>query len=103
MFKVAKQQCENCLLSQNAIVSPSAVQKHLKKCAAEDTHFICHKATMNGQEICCRAFYDTRSTNLIRVMGRLGCIEFVDLPETQPLMSWREQQERLAKAREAQP
>lgn len=93
-MRIAKERCKNCLLGPDALVSPAQVKAHLQKCARDDSHFICHRASMKGEDICCRGFYDTRTTNLIRVMGRLGAIEFVDLPECEPLLSYKEQQKR---------
>ena len=94
MFQVANKQCENCLLGPNALVSPEAVRQHLKTCREKDCHFICHKASMEGKDICCRGFYDTQTSNLIRVMQRIGGIEFVELPEGVPVMSYKEMEKR---------
>lgn len=93
-FQVCENSCNQCLFSKNRIVSAARVREILAGCARDDTHFVCHKASIAGREVCCRAFYDTRTTNLIRIAGRLGMIEFVDpatgkpstdqQPESQP-------------------
>ena len=78
-FKVQKKQCDQCLFSKNRIVDSKRMKQILKDCDKRDVHFICHKGTMNGKDVCCRGFYDTRTTNLIRIAGRLGVIEEVEL------------------------
>lgn len=82
-FQVYDQLCNECLFGPNKIVSDSRRRDILQKCAKEDRHFICHKATIRGEEICCAAFYDSdpNRTNLMRIAGRLGVIERVPLPE----------------------
>lgn len=53
----------------------------LKGCKKKDTHFICHKATIAGEEVVCKGFFDTQTSQMIRIAGRLNMIKEVD-PET---------------------
>ena len=77
-FKVMENKCNQCLFSKNKIVSNERRKDILEECKRNDGHFICHKATIAGDEdVCCRGFYDTQSTNLIRIAERLDMIEFV--------------------------
>lgn len=76
-FQVIAEQCDQCLFSKNKIVSDRRRNQLLRECKKKDAHFICHKATMVGQEACCRVFFDTRSTNLMRIARRIGAVEFV--------------------------
>lgn len=78
MFKVKKERCNECLFSKNKIVSDERRLELLSDCITNDSHFICHKASIDGEDICCRGFYDSSSSNLIRISGRLNMIEFVD-------------------------
>ena len=78
MFKVKKKCCGQCLFSKNKIVSDSRKANILKGCAANDNHFTCHKATIENEDICCKGFYDTQSSNMIRIASRLNMVEFVD-------------------------
>jgi hypothetical protein len=55
-------------------VSDRRKKQILAECRANDQHFICHKS----EDTVCRGFYDRFSTNLIRIMGRLNGIEFVE-------------------------
>jgi hypothetical protein len=52
----------------------------LRKLARDDTHFICHKATIEGQEVTCRGDYNRNPmrTNLMRIAARLGVVRFCD-------------------------
>jgi len=76
-MKVKKERCNQCLFSKNAIVSNRRKKDILNGCRKNDSYFICHKATIEGEDICCKGFYDTQTSNLIRIMQRLGAVEFV--------------------------
>ena len=81
VFPVMARRCDECLFSENAIVSNARRKDILKDCQRSDTHFACHKGTLANEEICCRGFFETKSTNLIRIAERLGVIVFVN-PDT---------------------
>jgi len=74
MFKVKKECCNQCLFSKNAIVSNERRKDILNGCRKNDNHFICHKATIEGKDVCCKGFYDTQTSNLIRIMQRLNAV-----------------------------
>jgi len=71
MLKVCAQKCDQCLFSDNRIVSKKRMKDILQECKQSDTHFVCHKT----KDSVCHGFYKTRSTNLIRIMQRLNGIE----------------------------
>lgn len=79
-FAVRFEQCDQCLFSKDKIVSTKRRQELLRTCKDQDCHFICHKSTINGEEVCCRAFYDANpcATNLMRIAERLGVVKFTD-------------------------
>jgi len=77
-FKVKKECCGQCLFSKNKIVSSERKRSILNGCKQNDNHFTCHKATINNEDICCKGFYDSQSSNMIRVSQRLNMVEFVD-------------------------
>jgi len=81
MFRVAQECCNECLFSEDKIVDDKRRKQIVKNCLQKDSYFICHKATLAGQEVCCRAFYDKLGIqiNLIRVAQRLKIVEFVDV------------------------
>lgn len=85
-FRVAKKRCDQCLFSSAKIVDEDRKADILETCAREDKHFICHKFTIaegSDSQVCCRGFYgqDPAATNLMRIAGRLGAVEFVELPD----------------------
>lgn len=86
MFQVCKKRCDQCLFSSAKIVSDSRKAEILRDCVVNDAHFICHKHTIHDvkSQVCCRGFYDADpgASNLMRIAGRLGMIEFVEEPET---------------------
>lgn len=78
-LQVCEKQCDQCLFSKNRIVSAAAMKDILKKCAHQDTHFLCHKGTIKGKDIVCRGFYDRYDSKVIRMIKWLGesLIQFV--------------------------
>ena len=78
MFKVKKERCPECIYDKNKIVSNSRRTELLADIRQNDSYFICHKATIKNEDICCKGFYETNTSNLIRVSQRLGMVEFVD-------------------------
>lgn len=79
-LKVCAKQCDQCLFSKDRIVSSNRMKDILNDCRRQDTHFVCHKSSMEGGSVCCKGFYDTQTSNLIRIMQRLNGIEFVEVP-----------------------
>jgi len=79
-FKVREKQCDQCLFSVSRIVSLKRMREIVKDCTLSNSHFICHKATIEGKDVCCRGFYDTQGykTNIIRIAERLKAVEFVE-------------------------
>lgn len=82
-MKVCSSKCAECLFSPDKIVSDKRKADIIRECLRTGAQFQCHKATIKGQEVVCRGFYDTYGPqiNLIRVAQRLRAIEFVDVEE----------------------
>lgn len=79
-FQVQKEKCDQCLFTENRIVSVERMMEILDGCEEEDKHFICHKSSIkDGGNVCCRGFYDRdpNRTNLMRIAHRLGVVEEV--------------------------
>lgn len=76
-FEVMAEQCDQCLYGPNKIVSDARRRQLLRDMAKNDTHFICHKATIEGRNICCRADYDRRPSQMVRIAERLSAVTFV--------------------------
>jgi hypothetical protein len=91
-MRVYKTKCKNCLLSPDSIVSPERRKDIIKKCNKEQSFFICHKASFNGDDICCKTFYEKLGhvSQLVRIAERLNAITFVDQPEHEKLPTHKE-------------
>ena len=92
-MKVYKDQCKNCLLSPDAIVSPAGRKEILNTCKREQTFFVCHKSSIQGDEdVCCKAFFDTMGqySQMIRIAERLGMIEYIEQEDSERLPIWSE-------------
>jgi hypothetical protein len=88
VLEVYDKPCANCLLTPDRIVSPRRAKQILNE--THDSKFICHKASMAGEEVCCRTFYDTFGERnlLIRLARMLGRVRFVPIPDNKKLPSW---------------
>ena len=92
MMKVYKECCKNCLLSSDSIVSPERRKDIIQGCVKNQTHFQCHKGTINGEDILCKTFFDTLGSHsqMVRIANRLNMIEFVEQPEHDKLPTHKE-------------
>jgi len=92
MLKVFKECCNNCLLSEDRIVSPKRAKEIIKDCSGNQTHFICHKASMKNEDVVCKKFYDTigYKSQLVRIAQRLGAIEFIEQTDLEKLPTFKE-------------
>ncbi|WP_215239328.1 hypothetical protein [Dyadobacter helix] len=79
-------------MSEDRIVSPKRAKEIISGVLRDQSYFICHKASIDGKDICCRKFYDEMGDNsqLIRIAERLNAIQFVEMPETEKLPTWKE-------------
>jgi len=91
-MKVYKDCCKNCLLSPDAIVSAKRRKEIIQTCSLEQTHFICHKASMRDEDVCCKNFYDKlgHTSQMVRIAQRLNVVQFVEQPESEKLSTHRE-------------
>ncbi len=87
MCQVYSECCKNCLLSKDRIVSGKRAKEIISDCKKNQTHFICHKASIEGKDIVCKSFYDTFGfySQIIRIAERLGVLRFVTQPESEKL------------------
>lgn len=78
MFKICAHRCDQCLFSDQRIVSKKRMADIIKDCRKKDVHFICHKHSIRNQDVMCRGYYETQSPpQMLRIAGRLNMIEFV--------------------------
>ena len=76
-FLVQQKRCDECLFSEGKIVSDERREEVLRECQRLNTHFICHKASINGQDVCCRGFFDEGRDARSRLASKLGLVEFI--------------------------
>lgn len=80
-LRVCSEQCDQCLFSKNRIVSASRMKEILDGCKEDDDHFLCHKATVVGEKIICKGFYDSMTSKAIRYAKAFpGIIPTVFIP-----------------------
>jgi hypothetical protein len=91
-FQVCEKPCDQCLFSKDRIVSAKRVREILSDCKRKDTHFVCHKASIAERDVCCRTFFDTRNSQMIRIAARLNMVRFVDPSTGVPAPALGEQQ-----------
>ena len=91
MFDVYDQPCKNCLFSKDRIVSPKAAKEIIAECVEQQTHFICHKSSMEGGEICCHSFYKKFSGKIakVQIFEWLNLIRFEKQPTDEPLTPYQ--------------
>lgn len=90
MLKVYRECCGNCLLSKDRIVSPKRAKDLLKEIEEKQSYFVCHKASMKGEEIVCKTFFDKlgHQSQMIRIAERLNAVQFVEQTDTEKLRSY---------------
>ncbi len=90
MLKVYRECFHICLLSKDRIVSPKRAKDLLNEIAEKQSYFVCHKASMNGQEIVCKTFFDKlgHRSQMIRIAERLNAVQFVEQNNTEKLKSY---------------
>lgn len=73
-------QCDQCLMSANAIVSPLRRRQIISDTQRKDCHFFCHKAQIAGVDAACRGHFDSfGGGQLGRIAERLNMVEFITL------------------------
>ena len=90
MLKVYKECCGNCLLSKDRIVSPKRAKDLLQETKEKQSYFVCHKASMNGDEIVCKSFYDKLGyqSQMIRIAERINAVQFVEQTDKEKLIPY---------------
>lgn len=84
MFTVQKTKCNQCLFTNNRIVSIKRMKEILKDCKKRDSYFVCHKDQTVGEgngKLCCRGFLDNfkNDFNLGRMIQRINYIKEVEI------------------------
>lgn len=89
-FAVMAERCDQCLYGPDKIVSNARRAQLLRDLNRDDSHFICHKASIADQEVACRGDWDQRGCGQMgRIAERLQCVIFVREDELAPPGSMR--------------
>lgn len=78
-FDVCDKPCDQCLFSSNKVVSEERKLEILSEVSRNDTHFLCHKHSIEGRDVVCHGDFsrDTRRTLVSRLANKLGNIVFI--------------------------
>ena len=55
---VCAQQCDACLFTKDRLVSPERAGEIIGNAVRDGSYFECHRGSMRGDTVCCRAFWD---------------------------------------------
>lgn len=80
-FIVYEKRCDQCLYSKDKIVGDARRKALLAQIEKDGTYFICHKASLAGDDVCCRGFYDAEGSQIVHIAKALNVVKFVPLPE----------------------
>lgn len=80
-FEVMSRCCNQCLMSEQRIVSRTRASQILRDCCRKDISFICHKGSIAGREIACRGHFNTGVGQMSRIAERLRMVVEID-PDT---------------------
>lgn len=82
MLKVYDQCCNQCLLSKNRIVWAARAKEIINGCKQKQTYFVCHKASIDGETVVCKSFFDQfgEFSQLIRIAERLNAVQTIPQP-----------------------
>lgn len=81
IMKVMDKVCNQCLFSKARVVDEARKEEILEKCTRTHRAFQCHKASIMGQNVICRAFFDGNHSLVVRLAKRFNWFEFVTLRE----------------------
>lgn len=77
---VAARTCDRCLLGSRPLVPPERRDEILAELQESGRAFICHRASMAGEYVVCRSFYEQGRSLAVVLARNLGAVRFVELP-----------------------
>lgn len=82
-MKVYEKSCGNCLFANNRLVNKPIADEIIKNAINHDQHFTCHKATLEGEDICCHSFFKLHGDKVrhTRFASIFDLVDFVPLPD----------------------
>lgn len=88
VLRVMTKRCNECLYSNNRIISDERASALLAHCAETESHFICHKASSSGVDVMCRGHWDETKNETLRnrLAQELDRVRYID---EDALVIWR--------------
>lgn len=82
-MKVMTKPCDQCLFTENRVVSAERRNEIIQNAVSEQGYFECHKATIAGTNHCCHNFYKRlgQHSQLVRIAQRFNMVEFSEPPK----------------------
>jgi hypothetical protein len=92
ILRVMNKPCDECLYSNKKIVSDKRRDQLVALCAAEGTHFVCHKASDAGEDVMCRGHWDRTKNDTLRnrLAQALGVVVLVSIEQLERLQRYRQ-------------
>ena len=79
MFNVLSKRCNECLYGPDKIVSNERRRQLIIGLDRDDTHFVCHKASIAGVEAACHGDWEQRGCGRLgRFAKHFNMVNFVD-------------------------
>ena len=91
-FRVSAEQCASCIFGPNSAIAgrPARMRDLARQWAKRDCHQVCHAFgsgdddELDGEDVACRGWWDTQTSQNARIAERLGCVSFEPLPKGEP-------------------
>jgi len=80
VMPVMAKRCRECLFSSAKIVGDDRREEVLQQCKESGRAFQCHKASIAGEYVVCRGFYDADASLVVVLAKLFGAVKFVELP-----------------------
>jgi hypothetical protein len=80
-------------MGKNRIVSQERAESIIQSCLKDQTHFICHKSSINdGGNVACRGFFDKYKNEVLKFVlaEKLGLVEEVEIEGQEKLSPYAE-------------
>jgi hypothetical protein len=84
---VCEKRCNECLFSKNNVVrSQERVDDIVTSCDSQNSYFVCHKGSIHAvgepeENVCCKGYFDRRSSALVRLAIATDNVKFVPIPQ----------------------
>lgn len=74
---VCQSKCDQCLFSSNRIVTKERMKQIIANTLKANTHFICHKGSINKQNIACAGWAERYGSTWLTLAKQLNLIKYV--------------------------